>query len=258
MLITAFCGELPVAAAQSGTEVAAARRLFLQGVEAAREQAWEQARDAFARSFAIVQRPNTLLNLARAYENTGQLVEAVESYRRVAGGVDQEHVEARHVETARTALGRLEPRLARVQLHVLGSPTGTQLHLDSAEVAWAVAEVELEVNPGARVFRVTRNAEVVVSEEISVAEGESVALELDIPPEPAEVNLEVNPDQLDHSDPTGDSSSETDKGPNTGLIVGLSVAGAVAIAVAVVLAVVLSGNSNSGHQGDFGRAWEVP
>src|SRR5690242_7734752 len=70
------------AAAQSPADLRAARELFREGLAHANAGEWTQARDNFERSYAIAPRLPTLLNLAGAQVQTGQIVAGVESYQR--------------------------------------------------------------------------------------------------------------------------------------------------------------------------------
>lgn len=58
-----------------------ARRYFLAGLEAAREQRYQEALDHFLAAQAIYPHPITLHNIARSYADLGQLELALEHYR---------------------------------------------------------------------------------------------------------------------------------------------------------------------------------
>ena len=108
----------PRASAQSASETAAARGLFEQGLAAATEHDWPQALALFERSYALAPRASTLLNIAGAQSESGQLVQASESYRRVVAEAGATQRDVRIREQAQTALGQLLPRLARVTLRI--------------------------------------------------------------------------------------------------------------------------------------------
>src|SRR5262249_25318213 len=104
---------VPTAHAQSDADTARARALFQQGLDAARAEHWVDARDAFVQSLGIAERPSTLLNLAAAQVQTGQLVEGAASYRRFLE-IATDAREAAHRTQAEAALTALEPRIPHV------------------------------------------------------------------------------------------------------------------------------------------------
>ena len=90
----AFVATLSFAVALAGLPAARAvaaedgpaQRLFNQGVAAARENRWNEAREAFARAYGLSQHPVVLINLAAAEVRTGRLKEAASDYRRISAG----------------------------------------------------------------------------------------------------------------------------------------------------------------------------
>jgi hypothetical protein len=155
----------------SASEVALAREQFRLGVSAAREERWEEARDAFQRSYELAPRPLTLLNLGGALVQTGMLVEGAEAYRRFLREVRTGRP-ARQRGAARTALEAAEARIARLRIYVTGVERGDVIRVDDEEISLSALELELPVNPGARVLTVERDGETVVRREVTLDEGE--------------------------------------------------------------------------------------
>ena len=125
-------GGASAARAQDGpsaSEVAAARDLFRSGVEALSAEQWEDAARDFERSFALAQRPNTLLNLATAQSELGRVVAAIESYRGYLSLSDEDDDRRPAVEQA---IAELEPRVAHVTLELDGFEEGDVLTLDGS------------------------------------------------------------------------------------------------------------------------------
>ena len=132
--------------AQRASESVLAREQFRAGVTAARESRWDDAAEAFQRSYELSPRPLTLLNLAGAYAQTGRLVESVEAYRMFL--MERTGVTARMRTDAEAQLADLEPRIPRARIRVLGIAEGDVVRLDEYELSTASLEQPLPVNPG--------------------------------------------------------------------------------------------------------------
>jgi hypothetical protein len=132
--------------AQRASEAVLAREQFRAGVQAAQDERWRDAADAFQRSYELSPRPLTLLNLAGAYAQTGRLVEAVEAYRMFL--MERQGVSARMRADAEAQLADIEPRIPRARISVLGIQEGDVVRLDEYELSAASLEQPLPVNPG--------------------------------------------------------------------------------------------------------------
>ena len=143
--------------AQRASEAVLAREQFRAGVAAAREERWEEAAEAFQRSYELSPRPLTLLNLAGAYAQTGRLVESVEAYRMFL--MERTGVTARMRSDAEAQLADLEPRIPRARITVLGISEGDVVRLDEYELSTASLEQPLPVNPGSHSVTLTRGAQ---------------------------------------------------------------------------------------------------
>src|SRR5262245_47720435 len=111
------------------SEVELSREQVRRGVEAARSGRWDEAREAFSRAYRLAPRPLTLLNLAGAQSQTGQLMEAAASYRRFL----REAVGPTwgpHRETAQGALVQVERRIPHVRLRVRGLAADDAVTMD--------------------------------------------------------------------------------------------------------------------------------
>ncbi len=235
--------------AQSSSEVAAARRLFQEGLEAARGGAWDEAVRLFERSYAIAPRPSTQLNLAGALAQTGRLVAASEAYRGFIHGADRRS--RRFVPRAEAELHELEERLAHVTLRAPGLEDDDAILLGDRELSRAVVGVEMPVDPGAAVFVVRRDGREVTREALSLAEGESREVTLRVVPEvraEAGASAREVPAAALEADPATDDGG----GDDTGLIVGVTVAAVVAVAAAVIIPTVVVLESQGPFQGDLG------
>jgi hypothetical protein len=172
----------PPAAAQdpSPSETAAARRLFHEGMRAARSENWEKARDAFERSYELVGRPRILANLATAQAQLGELVQAAESYRGFLRDTeDSGRRRARH--RVKKELGKLEERIPEVTLQVQGLQSGDQLRLDGDDLSRAVVGTPLPLNPGEHHLAILREGESVAQNRFALEEGQSRTIALEAP-----------------------------------------------------------------------------
>lgn len=218
-----------IASAQGAGDMRDARRLFEEGLAAARESRWEDARSAFERSLEIVERPSILLNLAGAQAQTGQLVDAAASYRRfleIARGRD-----ARHRTDAEAALRALEARIPRVTLQVDGLAPGDELRIDDQPIGADALAAPLPLDPGAHVATVTRDDAEAARTRFELREGEQRAVALvvrDATPEPAA--MVITPDASVPDTPPGDDGSVWIW---VGVGIGVAVAAAVGIGVGV-------------------------
>lgn len=142
----AWGGHVATATAQRASEAVLAREQFRAGVAAARAERWQEALEAFQRSYELNPRPLTLLNLAGAYAQTGHLVEAVEAYRTFL--LERRGVSGQMRADAEAQLASLEPRIPRVRITVLGIAEGDVVRLDAYELSAAALEQPLPVDPG--------------------------------------------------------------------------------------------------------------
>lgn len=155
--------------AQRASEAVLAREQFRAGVAAARESRWEDASEAFQRSYELLPRPLTLLNLAGAYAQTGHLVESVEAYRMFL--MERQGVTARMRSDAEAQLADLEPRIPRARIRVLGIAEGDVVRLDEYELSTASLEQPLPVNPGDHAVTVQRGEQEPVVVPFTLEEG---------------------------------------------------------------------------------------
>lgn len=170
--VTLFVGlalDVGLVSAQRASESVLAREQFRAGVSAAREERWDEAAEAFQRSYELLPRPLTLLNLAGAYAQTGRLVESVEAYRMFL--MERTGVTARMRSDAEAQLADLEPRIPRARIRVLGISEGDVVRLDEYELSTASLEQPLPVNPGDHTVTVQRGEQEPVVVPFTLDEG---------------------------------------------------------------------------------------
>lgn len=229
------------AAAQSDE----ARQAFREGVQAFRRDDFERARELFERAYRLSERPAILINLGSAQRQTGQLLEARESYRRFLELSDDERLKRR----VQAELEEVEALIPQLRIRVENLAPGDVVTVDDQVLVDLAAP--FETNPGWREVRVTRGSRVVASVRVNVEpEGrEEVSLTVPELTDPREVARQAQEGSGGTQGPVVPGTSDDDGGSRTGLIVGVTV-GVVAAAAAVVLAILLAGGGDNPYQGN--------
>ena len=231
------------ARAQSRAELAAARELFEAGLAASRDRRWEDARDAVERSLAIAERPSTLLNLAGAQAETGQLVAAAASYQRFLE-ISTER-EARHRPGAESALRAVEARIAHVTIRVAGADSGDHAELDGSAIE---LDQSVPLDPGAHEVVVLRGDDEIGRRSFQVDEGDDATIDVTVRAQPR-VSEVVGPSEPDPMVPEAPPSGGSD---DTWVWVGVGIGAAVAIGVAVGVGVAVATSEPSYYGGNLG------
>lgn len=164
----------PQIARAQGSESAAARQTFQDGVRAAREERWADAVDMFQQSYELAPRPVTMMNLAGALAQIGRLVEAAEAYRSFLS-VARTGTAARLRPEAEAQLRSLEGRIPRVRMRVLGLEEGDVVRLDEYEVSPAALDLPLPIDPGHHAITIERRGQ---ERSIPFVSAEGVASEI--------------------------------------------------------------------------------
>jgi len=235
--LATWMGQPAPAQAQTAAERSLARQQFQDGVAAARESDWERALEAFQRSYELLPRPLTLLNLAGAYAQAGRLVEAAEAYRMFQ---HEDDVTDRQRQDAEDQLHEIEPRIPHVRLQILGLEDGDVVTLDEYQLSSAALDEAYPVDPGEHSATIERNghaprvipftAREGVEQEvlIDVRAENWVALGPDEPPPP------LGGDPIDEGEPVASTSIAED--PVFWIVLGsILVAGGVAVGLGVGL-----------------------
>jgi hypothetical protein len=152
-----------------------ARAAFLRGVEAAKQERWEEARAAFARSHQLVPSAVTLLNLAGSQVNSGRLVEGYRNYRLILGSPADA---AQHRTEIERVLVQLEARLPRVRIVVPEVADGDSILLDGQPVALASTTDEVYVDPGPHRVELAHGGRAFAQRDVEIAEGELRVVDL--------------------------------------------------------------------------------
>lgn len=242
---------LASSASAQDADVARARSLFEAGLEAARAQHWVEARDSFAESLAISERPSTLLNLAGAQVQTGQLVEGAASYRRfleIATGPR----EAAHRREAQSALHDVEERIPHLAFHIENLASSDTVRLDEHVLLPGTLTSESAVDPGPHDVTVLRGGQQIASQHVDVAEGLTLQIEMTIQPivDPSAVIARQDPMDEVIAEPVPPPSGGDDT--VTWIIVGVSIGVVVAAGVTVGVVLGTQDQSPQPYQGNLG------
>jgi hypothetical protein len=227
-------------------DVARARTLFEEGLEAARAERWVDAREAFRESLSIAERPSTLVNLAGAEVETGHLLEGAASYRRfleLATG----RRDARLRRDAQRQLDEVEARIPHATIAIEGSAPGDEVRLDGQALTAGALAAPVPVNPGSHILLVVRGREEVARRGFDAREGETTEVSLAV----VAPTIDEDPVPMDEVivvpvDPGGGG----DDGVLIGLGVGIGIVVVAAVVVGVVFATMPSGPTP--YQGNFG------
>ncbi|MES1204810.1 MAG: hypothetical protein ABUS79_02630 [Pseudomonadota bacterium] len=172
---------LVVARGSAAATPDSAQDLFSQGVEAARQDRWNDARAAFEQAYALSPRSVVLINLAGAQANTGRLKEAAANYRRVLDDAAPETAPFR--TAAAGVLPSLEARIPRIRLHATGVRPDDVVEIDGQAVPLDSLEAPHLLDPGAHVITVARAGAQRARVTVSLDEGESHEVSVTVPPD---------------------------------------------------------------------------
>ncbi len=171
----------------SDADRATARALAREGYEAQKHARYDLAADRFQRAEALVHAPTLLLGLARAQVGLGKLVEAHETYERIARETLSPSSPAPFVkalEDAKREAAVLTPRLAWVTLDVHG-PSTAEVFLDDALVPAAALGVKRACDPGQHRVKAAVPGLAAIERTFAVDEGatQTVSLSIESPVE---------------------------------------------------------------------------
>ena len=158
--------------AQGASSTTVARRLFREGIREARRRNWQEAHDAFARSYELSARSTTLLNLAGTQRQLGQWVAAAESYRRFLSSNDERGRRARQQNrVAEQALEELEAQIPNLRVTASGEYAGVVITIDDEEMAAAAYGELFPLDPGEHQMVIQREGYRSVELELALEEG---------------------------------------------------------------------------------------
>ncbi|MGK3992033.1 hypothetical protein [Sorangium sp. So ce1024] len=179
-------GSLSLAAPARAQDVAAAEELFNRGLADMEAGRYETGCKALAESEQLDAQPGTLFTLAMCEARWGRIATAVTHLGNYLAWVDRmaPALRARQGErpnAARAERDRLSPRVPRLALALPpGAPAGTVVKRDGNTLGAAALGVALPVDPGEHRVSTQTPGGPVWEQRITIAEGETKTLTLEI------------------------------------------------------------------------------
>lgn len=192
MLLSADARAQPVTNEHSAADVTMARQLGNQGLELAAAGDCAAAIDPLSRSESMHHAPTTLAILGECHVALGKLVEGVEELTRVVRENldEQSPVSFRAAQDrARVRLDEARPRLPKMRVVVVGAAPNTALtvRVDGESIPIASLGLDRPVDPGHHRVDATASGYKQASGELTLAEGETRALSIQLERLPEDV-----------------------------------------------------------------------
>ncbi|HEY0463233.1 MAG TPA: hypothetical protein VGC79_03445, partial [Polyangiaceae bacterium] len=194
-LVVLFTLHVAPLQAQTDEQRSQARDLAGQGFTALQRKDFAKAEEFFRRADALVHAPTLVLDHSRALVGLGRLVEAHEGFAQVLreGVAPNAPWQWRGaVDAAKAELLAVEPRLAWLTVTVSGPPA-PEVQVDSKVLRQAALGVRLATDPGTHTVTVRADRFLPVQKVITLAEGQTAALELVVAPDPSAPPLPPEP-----------------------------------------------------------------
>jgi hypothetical protein len=208
---------------ESPADVATARELFFEANRLGAEGRWEEARIRFARSLALKRSAVTIYSLGVAQLHTGQLVEALESFRAFLREPQSEASDP-YRAPATQSMAELEKRVARVTISVRpANAPALRARIDGHAVPSAALGGPRLINPGEHVVTLEARGYRTAERRFEVAEGASERVEVTLAAKPQPATSELAPPEP--------SATTTTPVPVAGIV--LLAVGAAAIGVGI-------------------------
>jgi len=247
LALVAVLAPTPAWAQVSPSDRALARSLANEGYDALDHKSYLAAAERFGRADALFHVPSVALGLARAQAGLGQLVVAEETYRRILReGVPQDAPPAlvKAVGDARADLAALLPRIAGVTITFAAAtgpagPPGATVTVDGVRVASAALGVRFPIDPGKHLIRAAAPGWHPVEATLTLAEGASEAVTLELLPETTPTRAAVQPPAVPAPNPPAPPGPDSSSGsPRRAIGVALMGAGAAGGVTGAILAAV--------------------
>lgn len=192
---------LPIAARAgepTPQEKETARALMDQGDERFEEKNYEAALKAYVGAHAIMRVPTTALEVAKAHEKLGHLVEArdalLEAVRFPKGENEPAAFTTARIDAERHAQ-ELGERIPSLLVNIEGAVAGYEAHLTVDRVALppAAAQLPIKLNPGHHVVLVSSDATYDASAEADLVERQTASVTIKLSPKPISERGRKNP-----------------------------------------------------------------
>jgi len=255
-LLLALGLAAPPASAQDPADVAAARELFKEGIQASKDGRWGMAIDRLTRSLELKPAPITHYTLAVAQQNANEFVEAMENLRAFLISPPEPATDP-YREPAQEAVAKLEKRVARVRIRI--EPAGVDdlaVNIDGNPVPLAALDSDRLVNPGTHQVKVSASRYKDATQIFDVAEAglATVSIELEAAPVPDAAEPPAQEPAGGPQEGADQAESSFPVGPVVLLVSGVAVFGAGLAVGMVGLSEASDAQSSEGDEADAARA----
>jgi hypothetical protein len=171
-------------------ELAAARKMFVDGKALEKDGAWVAALVKFKTVAKIKMTPQVRFHIALCHEHLGKLVDAVNGFELAEQEAKATGKAADVAVNAPKRAEALRARLAQLMLRVAGKVYTSKIFLDDREVSLALVDTNIPVDAGKHTVKVRRAGKTTFSKELTFEEAQSQELKLvinDPKPPPAPV-----------------------------------------------------------------------
>jgi hypothetical protein len=179
MLLALLAAGSVLAQPADADPVEQARTAFLQGVDFAQAEKWEEARQAFARSVELYATAPGLLNLGLSLRQLSRNAEAVRAFDRFLAEFG-ETAEPADRQDATNQLAELRPQVGEIAVQV--DADGASVLVDDQQVGTAPLAAPYVVEPGSHVVVARLPGRDPVQQEVVVAAGARQEVALVVPP----------------------------------------------------------------------------
>ncbi|UQA61375.1 tetratricopeptide repeat protein [Polyangium aurulentum] len=217
LLLTALLGASPAHVEPTEQDKNTARTLLLAGRDLLKAGKPRAALEAFERAHAIMHVPTTGLDVAKAQEALGSLIEARKTASEVIGIPAQANEPPAFTDARKAAaemIERLDNRIPSLRLRVQGAPASViKATVDGEQIPASELSTPRKLNPGSHEVVVKAPERMTVRQEVKLQDGATA---------PVEVAVTLVP--------VDDSSTSTEPGGRSKALIyaGIGVSGALA------------------------------
>jgi hypothetical protein len=156
-----------------------ARELFAKGVNAARQQRWDQCHAAFLAAYGVKPHPQIAGNLSACEVKLGMYRDAAEHVSIFLRAQRPDAPPERRA-AADAVLREASAKIAIVQLYA--DPTGAEVRLDGRSIGNAPLPLPLFLDPGVHVVEVRQEGFVTVKHPVNARAGNSTEIKIELAP----------------------------------------------------------------------------
>ncbi|MBI4705566.1 MAG: hypothetical protein HY744_31110 [Deltaproteobacteria bacterium] len=167
-------------------ELAAARRIFGEGLDLEKAGDSAGALDKFEKVARIKMTPQVRYHVALCQERLGRLVEALNGFELAAQEAKAAGPKAQEVaDNAPARAAALRAQVGQVHITASGTVRTSKILLDGKPVSLALLDTDIPVDPGKHLVQVDTGGKIAFEQELQVEKGQVQSLELPIDdPEP--------------------------------------------------------------------------